>query len=95
MRDIQEKLERLADKDLLIRVILGINPCHDTVESIRVLYEDGREAFEKMRGPACDYAMHNTVREQLDKHKRNLGLVQHRLTENIQYGPSINSLNQG
>lgn len=69
MSDIQDELEMLADKDLLIRVLLGLNPCHDTVESIRVLFEEGREAFEKMRGPACDWAVDNSVRVRLTKWK--------------------------
>lgn len=41
---------------LLIRVILGLNPIHDPVECVRILFEDGREAFERVRGEPCEYA---------------------------------------
>lgn len=42
-----------ADADgqvLLIRTILELQPLHSTVEAVRVLYEQGRDAFEAMRG---------------------------------------------
>lgn len=48
--------EKMKAQLLLIRVVLGLNPIHDPVEAIRVLYEDGREAFEKLRGPACAHS---------------------------------------
>jgi hypothetical protein len=41
---------------LLIRVMLGLNPVHDVVECIRILFEQGREAFERVRGEPCEYA---------------------------------------
>ncbi|MCL4743794.1 MAG: helix-turn-helix domain-containing protein [Burkholderiaceae bacterium] len=34
-----------------IQAILGLSPLHDVVESVRLLYEHGREAFEAQRGP--------------------------------------------
>lgn len=48
--------ERIQGQLLLIRVILGLNPAHDPVECVRVLYEEGREAFEKLRGEPCAHA---------------------------------------
>lgn len=41
---------------LLIRVTLHLNPIHDPVEAVRVLYEEGRDAFERLRGEPCEYA---------------------------------------
>jgi hypothetical protein len=40
----------------LIRVVLGLSPIHDPVEAVRVLHDEGREAFEKLRGARCDHA---------------------------------------
>lgn len=40
----------------LIRVTLGLNPAHDPVECVRILYENGREKFDKVRGDRCDWA---------------------------------------
>lgn len=56
MIDVTMEYERMRAKLLLIHVTLGLNPCHDAVECVRILFEEGREAFEKVRGPACDYA---------------------------------------
>lgn len=39
-----------------IRMLLGLNPVHDPSELVRVLYEEGREAFEKLRGEPCAHA---------------------------------------
>ncbi len=41
---------------LLVRVKLGLSPLHSTVEAVRVLHDEGREAFEAMRGPACSHS---------------------------------------
>jgi hypothetical protein len=35
---------------VLIREILGLSAIHDPVECVRILYEQGRESFEKARG---------------------------------------------
>lgn len=43
-------------EELLIRVHLGLSPIHSVLEAVRVLHDDGREAFEKMRGPRCEHA---------------------------------------
>lgn len=34
---------------ICIRALLQLGPLHDTAAAVRVLYEQGREAFEKMR----------------------------------------------
>jgi hypothetical protein len=44
--------QKMRGQLLLIRVVLGLSPIHDPVEAVRVLYEQGREAFEQLRGPA-------------------------------------------
>ena len=49
-------MNKTENQMFLIRVTLGLNPIHDPIEAIRVLYEDGREAFEKLRGEKCDHA---------------------------------------
>ncbi len=43
--------EKMRAQITLIRTILGLSPIHDPVEAVRVLYDDGREAMEKLRGP--------------------------------------------
>lgn len=43
-------------EELLMRVHLGLNPCHSLINAVRVLHDEGREAFEKMRGPRCEHA---------------------------------------
>lgn len=43
-------------EELLMRVCLGLNPAHSLLEAVRVLHDDGREAFEKLRGPRCEFA---------------------------------------
>lgn len=48
--------EKMRNELLLIRVVLGLSPAHDPVTAVRVLYEEGREAFEKLRGERCEYA---------------------------------------
>ena len=37
----------------LIRTILGLSEVHCPVAAVRVLYEEGREAFENMRAMSC------------------------------------------
>lgn len=54
--DRQDAFTKMRAQLMLIRVTLGLNPIHDPVEAIRVLFEEGREAFEKLRGPACEHA---------------------------------------
>lgn len=51
-----DKYERLESQMLLIRLILGLNPIHDVVEAVRVLHDEGPEAFAKLRGERCEYA---------------------------------------
>lgn len=46
----------LENQALLARVELGLNPAHDLLEAICVLHREGKEAFEKIRGPVCEYA---------------------------------------
>lgn len=48
--------EKLRSQMLLIRVTLGLNPVHDPVEAVRVLFEEGRKSFEQLRGPVCGHA---------------------------------------
>ena len=48
--------ETLRAQMLLIRVTLGLNPIHDVLTAVRVLHDEGREAFEKLRGERCDFA---------------------------------------
>jgi hypothetical protein len=48
--------ERLEAQMHLIRVTLGLNPIHDVLTAVRVLHDEGREAFEKLRGPRCEHA---------------------------------------
>lgn len=56
MKDVSKEYEKMRAQLLLIRVILGLNPCHDPVECVRILHSDGRERFESVRGEKCDYA---------------------------------------
>ena len=48
--------EHMRAQLTLIRVVLGLSPIHDPVEAVRVLYEQGRPAFEATRGPFRDDA---------------------------------------
>jgi len=48
--------ENMRNQLMLIRMALGLSPIHDPVTAVRVLYEEGKEAFEKMRGEKCEYA---------------------------------------
>lgn len=52
----EARRQRVLNQMFLIRVTLGLNPIHDPVEAVRVLLEDGREAFEKLRGEPCAHA---------------------------------------
>lgn len=56
MVDCTKEYEKMRAELLLIRAILHLNPIHDPVECVRILYEDGRDALEKVRGPKCEYA---------------------------------------
>lgn len=42
---------------VLIRTVLGLSPVHDVVAAVRVLHDEGRAAFEELRGPRRDDAM--------------------------------------
>ena len=48
--------EKMEAQLRLIRVILGLNPIHDPVECVRVLLDEGRGAFEALRGLPCQHA---------------------------------------
>lgn len=52
----QSEPESMKAQLTLIRVVLGLSPIHDPVEAVRLLYEQGREEFEKARGPFRDDA---------------------------------------
>lgn len=54
--DVTAEFEKMRAELLLIRVVLGLNPIHDPVTCVRELFTNGRDAFEKLRAPACDYA---------------------------------------
>jgi hypothetical protein len=54
--ELHREMSRSESQMLLIRVVLGLNPIHDPVEAVRILYEKGREEFEKVRGQGCYYA---------------------------------------
>lgn len=56
MVDVTDQYERLKAQMLLIRVTLGLSPYHDVLTAVQVLHAEGREAFEKMRGPKSDDA---------------------------------------
>ena len=49
-------IESMRAQLLLIRVTLGLSPVHDPVTAVRVLYEEGKEAFEALRGEPCQHA---------------------------------------
>lgn len=44
-------VSREENQMVLIRALLGLKECHDPVYCVRILFDEGREAFEKMRGP--------------------------------------------
>lgn len=52
----EDEIKSMRAQLTLIRVVLGLSPIHDPVEAVRVLYEKGRDAFEKERGPFRDDA---------------------------------------
>lgn len=56
MRDVTTEYERMRAEILLMRVELGLSPIHDLRYCVRKLYEEGREAFEKARGPRCQHS---------------------------------------
>lgn len=51
MRDVTAEYERMRCELLLMRVELGLGPIHDLRSCVSVLLNEGREAFEKIRGP--------------------------------------------
>lgn len=53
---LDTKISKLAATELLMRVHLGLSPIHDLTTMVRVLHDDGREAFEKLRGARCEHA---------------------------------------
>lgn len=62
MVDSTEQYERMRAQLLLIRVTLGLSPADDPVAAVNVLFNEGRDAFEKLRGQGCDYAAQWTPR---------------------------------
>lgn len=56
VKDVTGEYEQMRAEIMLMRVELGLNPCQDLLTCVRVLHRDGRDAFEKLRGPKCDYA---------------------------------------
>lgn len=44
------------NREFLMRVHLGLNPIHDLMECVRILHDEGIEAFERVRGPRCEWA---------------------------------------
>ena len=53
---MSDRERRMFSQLLLVRVALGLNPIHSVVEAVRVLHDDGKEAFEKLRGAKCEHA---------------------------------------
>lgn len=49
---------QMKNQLLVIRVELGLEPFHDVVAAVRVLHNEGREEFEKMRGEHSNRAVH-------------------------------------
>ena len=49
-------MNRTENQMLLIRITLGLSPIHDPVIAVRTLFQEGRAAFEKLRGPECEHA---------------------------------------
>ncbi len=56
MRDVTTEYDRMRNTLMLVRMILGLNPAHDVRLAVQELHDNGREAFEKLRGPRCDHA---------------------------------------
>lgn len=52
----QARLDRRNAQELCMRIHLGLNPAQDIFECLRVLHDEGREAFEALRGQRCEYA---------------------------------------
>jgi hypothetical protein len=48
--------EKRDAEELLMRIHLGLNPAHNLLNAVRVLHDEGREAFEAMRGARCAWA---------------------------------------
>lgn len=48
--------QRMYSQLLLIRETLGLNPIHDVVSAVRMLHDNGRDAFMNARGPKCEYS---------------------------------------
>jgi hypothetical protein len=43
---LREELGQLRAQAVLVRHLLGLSPAHDAVEAVRMLYEEGRAAFD-------------------------------------------------
>ena len=56
MIDATEAFNKMQAQLFLIRILLRLSPIHDPVQAVRVLHDEGKEAFEKLRGEPCSYA---------------------------------------
>lgn len=56
MINVTSEYEKMRAQMLLMRVTLGLNPCHDLLECVRLLHDKGRDEFERLRGERCKYA---------------------------------------
>jgi hypothetical protein len=49
--DIKDQRMTKAEAEVeMIRAILGLHVLHDTVEAVRVLHDQGKPQFERLRG---------------------------------------------
>lgn len=48
-----ERLRKVEAEMVCIRAILQLEPWHDAAESVRVLHDDGRGEFERLRRSCC------------------------------------------
>lgn len=55
-KDVTQEYEKMRAELLLIRVKLGLNPCHDVLAAVAKLHDEGRPAFEAQRGEPCTWA---------------------------------------
>lgn len=56
MIDVTAQYERMKAEMMLMRVCLGLEPIHDLLRCVQILHDEGREAFEKVRGPKCEHS---------------------------------------
>jgi len=54
--DVTAEYERMRLEMMLMRVCLGLGPAHDLRFAVQVLYDQGREAMENMRGPKSEHS---------------------------------------